>query len=227
MSQVIKPQPAIAAVKRELINQKTQRFRMEGASDGPNMKWLPRSKYGPSGRSLLKGLENTFVMKAGATPDGFWIEYGVGGKDAKIANIHQSGTPIGKDIEPRAAKALFIPLTGLAKRSFLTYDVLTGRRMRHGIKGSRRGLEPKVVQMKKGKMVVRKVKTPRKLGVHWTQEQGERYEEKMSGDFILRRRIKATPEKGGRAIPQRPIARLTDQNIERIVNAILASQIKG
>ncbi len=197
-------------IKEELRRQRVERFRTEGESDGPGMGW-PKHRHDPS-RSVLTDTGKLRDMTDFVTQRrnlGITIEMRIQAGLELVSNVHQSG--VDKDIVPKSAKALFIPTSGRGRKSFLTISLgqserggstvpipahvpgqpAHGRRKRFGVKGNRRGLEPKTVNLKKG------------------------------GDFVLVRAVRATAEKDGYAIQPRPHFRVTEKNASELKDAIV------
>lgn len=207
-----------ATIKEELRRQRVERFRTEGESDGADMGW-PKHRFDPS-RSVLTGTGKLRDMTEFTTQRRglrMTIEMRVQAGLELVSNVHQFG--VQHDIVPKAAKALFIPTSGRGRKSFLTVSLGQsepggstvevpehGRRRRHGIKGSRRGLSPEVVSLKRKK----KIKTGKRAG-----------EFTKGGDFVLVSAIRATPEKDGFAIQPRPHFRVTDKNASDLKDAIV------
>lgn len=187
MGQIGDPRAAGRAIQVELRKQWLERFATGGTSDGQGKAWQPLRHR--EGQPLVDQgtLRNTTRESLTIHPNRASVQFG-SSMTGPIPWVHQFGTRLGKDIVPVSAKALFIPLTGAAKRSTLE----GGRRV--GQTGSRSGRR----------------KRPKEL--------------KINEDFILRRRIPATPEKGGRAIPARPFARVTEKNSRDLVQAVSSSQ---
>lgn len=213
-----------ATIKEELRRQRVERFRTEGESDGGGMGW-PKHRWDPS-RSVLTDTGKLRDMTEFTTQRrhlGMTIEMRVQAGLELIANVHQFG--VDHDIVPKNAKALFIPTSGRGRKSFRTVSLgdsgggnmvpipqaeagkpSFGRRMRHGVKGNRRGLAPEVVSLKRKK----KIKSGKRAG-----------EYTRGGDFVLVSAIRATPEKDGFAIQPRPHFRVTAKNASDLKDAIV------
>lgn len=180
---------AVAVTRETLRGQRIRRFRTQGASDGPGLRWAPHrhdsSRSVLTDRGHLRDLVEFSVQERQA---GFRIEMRQQRGLELIANVHQQGTKPGKDIVPKQAKALFIPLTGIAQRSEKSGPV------RVGVRGNRRGRARRQVSLSPGT------------------------------DFLLRKRIKATPEKEGRAIQPRPHWRISELNRREIIENLESSQ---
>lgn len=207
------------AIKEELRRQRVERFRTEGESDGPGMGW-PKHRHDPS-RSVLTDTGKLRDMTEFTTQRrglGITIEMRVQAGLELVSNVHQFG--VDKDIVPKSAKALFIPLSGRGRKSFRTIslgesapggmiNIPEGQparaRMRFGIKGSRRGLSPEVVALKKRRRI----------------KSGKRKGEYTKGDFMLVSAVRATPEKDNYAIQPRPHFRVSESNAADLKSAIV------
>lgn len=136
-----------AAIQRTeviLRDQRTARFRSQGASDGVP-RWAPK-RSDPSAQVLKStgALERNVEFRVQKNGLSFKMEMTSARSMALISNVHQFGTRPGKDIVPIRARALFLPLTNLGRRS----ELIAGRRV--GVRGDRRGRSRRNVPLKKG-----------------------------------------------------------------------------
>lgn len=212
-------------IKEELRRQRVERFRTAGESDGPGMGWVPH-RHDPT-RSVLTDTGKLRDMTEFTTQRrhlGITIEMRVQAGLELVSNVHQFG--VDHDIVPVSAKALFIPTSGRGRRSSLTVSLgqsepggnvveipahvegqpAHGTRMRHGTKGSVRGLNPQAVSLKRKK----RIKSGKRAG-----------QMTKGGDFILVRAVLATAEKDGFAIQPRPHFRVTEKNASDLKDAIV------
>lgn len=154
VGRITDPQAAADRIQTVLRDQRNQRFRTQGRSDGGKPWARHRHKPGASVLTDTGRLRDLVLFDVKKTQRSVIVTMYSAPQMQLIANVHQFGTKIGKDIKPVRTRALFIPMTFLGKRS----ELLGG--IRQGVRGDRRGRQRRNVPLVAGKDFILRSRIP-------------------------------------------------------------------